>query len=136
MRRPLTLIALLLATGSLAGCTTAGQNASAGSFEGEERDVAQVIDDLKGSRDPEEICSRILTDEFAKSLEADGHDCVAEVQATIRDTASTDMDVRDVTISGSTATAEVRQDDLSATFELERDGESWRISSFGEPAAR
>ena len=73
---------------------------------------------------------------FVRSLEADGHDCVAEVQATIRDTATTDMDVRDVTITGSTATAEVRQDDLSATFELERDGESWRISSFGEPAAR
>ena len=49
----------------------------------------------------------------------------------IRDTADTGMDVRDVTVSGSTARAEVRQDGESATFELERDGESWRISSFG-----
>ena len=135
MRRPFLLLAILIAA-TLTGCTSGNQNTSAGDFEGAERDVVQVIDDLKGSRDPEEICSRILTDEFAKSLEADGHDCVAEVQATIRDTATTDMDVRDVTITGSTATAEVRQDDLSATFELERDGESWRISSFGEPADR
>jgi hypothetical protein len=135
MRRPLLLLLVLIAA-TLTGCTTANQNASAGDFEGAERDVAQVIDDLKGSRDPEEICSRLLTDAFAKSLEADGHDCVAEVQATLRDTASTDIDVRDVAITGSTATAEVRQDDLNATFELERDGESWRISSFGEPAGR
>jgi hypothetical protein len=129
---PLTL---LLATTALAGCTPSTQSTSAGDFQGAERDAAQVIDDLKGTRDPEEICSRILTDDFAKSLEADGHDCVDEVRATIRDTADTDMDVRDVTISGSTARAEVRQDGKTATFELERDGSSWRISSFGEPAA-
>ena len=40
MRRPLSLLALLLATASLAGCTAANQNASAGDFEGAERDVA------------------------------------------------------------------------------------------------
>ena len=130
MRR-LPVLALLLATAALAGCTAANQNTSAGNFKGDERDVAQVIDDLKGSRDPEEICSRYLTDDFAKSLEADGHDCVDEFQAAIRDTANTDMDVKDVTISGSTARAEVEQDGKTATFELERDGSSWRISSFG-----
>ena len=132
MRRPPFLLALLLAA-TLTGCT-ANPNASAGDFDGAERDVAQVVDDLKGSRDPEKICSRMLTDEFAKSLEAGGRDCVEELQAAIRDTADTAMEVRDVTITGSTARAEVRQDDSSATFELVRDGESWRISSFGEPA--
>src|SRR5688572_6244381 len=35
----------------------------------------------------------VFTDALAKSLEADGHDCVDEVQATIRDVANTDMDV-------------------------------------------
>jgi hypothetical protein len=131
MRRPLTLIALLLATGPLAGCTAANQNTSAGDFKGAERDVAQTIDDLKSSRDPEEVCSRLFTDAFAKSLEADGHDCVDEVQATIRDTANTDMDVDDVTVTGDRATAKVSQGDTSATFELERSGESWQISSLG-----
>ena len=131
MRRPFTLIALLLATGSLAGCTTANQNASAGSFEGAERDVAQVIDDLKGSRDPEEICSRYFTDAFAKSLEAGGEDCVDEVQATIRDVAGTDMDVDDVAVTGDRATAKVSQDDKTATFELERGDDGWQISSLG-----
>jgi hypothetical protein len=135
MRRP-PLIALLLATAAVAGCTPANQNSSAGSFKGTEQDVAQVIDDLKGSRDPEEICSRILTDEFAKSLEAGGRDCVDELQATIRDTADTGMDVTDVTVTGSTARAEVSQDGESATFELTRTGDGWQISSLGEPESR
>ena len=131
MRRPAVLLASLLAAAALGGCSQANPDASAGSFEGDERDVAQVVDDLKGSRDPEEICSRILTDDLARSLESGGRDCVDEVQATIRDVADTDLDVRDVTISGSTARAEVRQGDAAATFELERSGESWRISSLG-----
>ena len=131
MRRPLTLIALLLATGSLAGCTAANQNASAGSFKGAERDVAQVIDDLKKSRDPDEICSRIFTDAYAKSLEAGDEDCVDEVQATIRDTANTDMDVDDVTVTGDRATAKVSQGKATATFELERGADGWKISSLG-----
>ena len=130
MRRP-SLIALLLATLALAGCTTANQNKSAGGFKGAEQDVAEVIDDLKASRDPEEICSRILTDEYAKSLEADGRDCVDELQATIRDTADTDMDVTDVTVTGSTARARVTQKGRSSTFELTRSRDGWQISSLG-----
>jgi hypothetical protein len=132
MRRPPLPLALLLATIAVAGCTPANTNSSAGSFEGAERDVAQVIDDLKSTRDPEEICSRILTDDFAKSLEAGGRDCVDELQATIRDIANTDMDVSDVTVEGSTARAEVRQDGETATFELERSGDTWQISSLGQ----
>ena len=125
MRRLFTPIALLLSIAALSGCTAAGQNTSAGSFKGDERDVAQVVDDLKGARDPEEVCSRIFTDAFAKSLEAGGHDCVDEVQATIRDTANTDMDVEDVTITGDRATAKVSQDDKTATFELQKSGDGW-----------
>ena len=130
MRRPLLLTVLIAAT--LAGCTPTTQNTSAGDFKGAERDVAQVIDDLKGSRDPEEICSRIFTDAYAKSLEADGRDCVDEVQATMRDVADTDMDVTDVTVEGSSARAEVEQSGKSATFELERGDDGWQISSLGE----
>jgi hypothetical protein len=131
MRRPTLLLCVLLAAVALTGCTATDQNTSAGEFEGAERDVVQVIDDLKGSRDPEEICSRIFTDAFAKSLEAGGEDCVDEVQATLRDVADTDMDVRDVTVAGTTARAEVRQDGETATFELERGDDGWQISSLG-----
>jgi len=135
MRR-LMPIALLLVALALAGCTTANRSTSAGDFKGAERDVAQVVDDLKSTRDPDEVCSRILTDDFAKSLEAGGRDCVDEVQATLRDVADTDMDVRDVTVTGTNARAAVQQDGLTSTFELSRSGESWQISSFGDVAGR
>ena len=128
-RSPLLLVLPLAAV--LAGCTATDQNASAGNFKGAERDVAEVLDDLKASRDPEEICSRLFTDALAKSLEADGQDCVDEVQATIRDTANTDLDVRDVSIEGPKARAEVSQDGENATFELERGADGWQISSLG-----
>jgi len=131
MRRLMPLIALLLAVAVLSGCAAAGQHNSAGSFKGAEHDVVQVIDDLKASRDPEEVCSRIFTDAFAKSLEAGGRDCVDEVQATIRDTANTDMDVDDVAVTGDRATAKVSQGDDSATFELEKTRDGWQISSLG-----
>jgi hypothetical protein len=131
MRRLPALLALLLAAAALGGCAGTQANSSAGDFEGADRDVAQVIDDLKSSRDPEEICSRIFSDELAKSLAAGGHDCVEEVQATIRDVAGTDLEVRDVSVSGTTARAQVSQDGKTATFELERGGSGWRITSLG-----
>ena len=131
MRRPVTLLALLLSTAALSGCTAAPQNTSAGDFKGAEADVAKAIDDLKASRNPDEICKDYLTQAYARSLAAGGRDCQDEVEAMIRDVAGTDLDVRKVTISGSTAQAEVRQGGKSATFELERGSGGWQISSFG-----
>jgi len=122
-------VAVLLAACALGGCAAAQQNTSAGDFEGTERDVAQVIDDLKGSRDPEEICSRIFADALAKSLAAGSRDCVDEVDAMVRDVGSTDLDVEDVTVTGTTARAKVRQSGKSATFELARSGDGWQITS-------
>jgi hypothetical protein len=131
MRRLTALLALLLATAALSGCTGAQQNTSAGDFEGADRDVVAVIDDLKASRDPDEICTRFLTQEYAKALAAGGKDCQDEVQATIRDVADTGLDVKKVTISGDSATADVEQEGETATFELERTADGWQISSFG-----
>ena len=44
------------------------------------------------------------------------------------------MDVRDVTVEGTKARAEVRQDGKTATFELERGEDGWQISSLGQPS--
>jgi len=121
--------AVLLAACTLGGCTVAQPNASAGDFEGTEADVAQVIDDLKGSRDPEEICSRIFADALAQSLKAGSRDCVDEVDAMIRDVGSINMDVQDVTVTGTTARAQVRQSGKTATFELARSRGGWQITS-------
>ena len=129
--RILPFLPVLLVALALAGCTATQPNASAGDFKGAESDVAQVIDDLKGSRKPNEICSRIFAPEFAKSLRADGRTCADEVDATLRDVGSTDLKVTDVTISGTTARAEVRQGGKTATFELARGSGGWQITSLG-----
>ena len=127
-----TFLPALLAALALGGCTATNPNASAGDFKGAENDVAQVIDDLKASRDPGEICSKMFADGLAKSLAAGGRTCTDEVDAMLRDVGSTDLDVKDVTVSGDTARAEVSQDGKTATFELARgkDG-GWRITSLG-----
>ena len=127
-----TLLPAVLATLALGGCTATNPNASAGDFTGAEKDVAQVIDDLKVSRDPGEVCSRMFSDELAKSLAAGGRDCVDEVDAMLRDVAASDLDVKDVTISGTTARAEVSQDGKTATFELARGKGGWQLTSLGE----
>jgi hypothetical protein len=126
-----TLLPALLVALALGGCAATNPNASAGDFKGAEQDVAQVIDDLKASRDPGEVCSQMFSDALAKSLAAGGHDCVDEVDAMLRDVANTDLDVKDVTISGTTARAEVSQDGKTATFELARDKGGWQITSLG-----
>ncbi len=129
--RILPFLPVLLVALTLAGCAATQPNASAGDFKGAESDVAKVIDDLKGSRDPDDICSRLFAAEFAKSLAADGRACADEVDAMLRDVAGTDLKVRDVTISGNTARAEVRQDGKTATFELARGSDGWQITSLG-----
>jgi hypothetical protein len=127
-------LAVLLAACALGGCAAAQPNASAGDFKGTESDVAQVIDDLKGSRDPEEICSRIFADELAKSLAAGSRDCVDEVDAMVRDVGDTNLDVKDVTVTGDTARAQVSQAGQTATFELARGDGGWQITSLGAQA--
>jgi hypothetical protein len=131
--RILPLALVLAAALALGGCAAGQQNTSAGNFDGAESDVAKVIDDLKSSRDPEDVCSRIFSDALAKSLAAGGRDCAAEVDAMLHDVSDTDLQVRDVTISGNTARADVRQGDKgdTATFELARSGSSWQVTSLG-----
>jgi hypothetical protein len=131
MRSLPALLAVPAAAFALGGCTAGQPNQSAGDFEGTEADVAQVIDDLKGSRDPEEICSRIFADDLAASLAAGSRDCVDEVDAMIRDVGSIDMDVEDVTVAGTTARAQVRQSGKTATFEIARSRGGWQITSLG-----
>ena len=127
-------VPVLLAALALAGCGAETEPSSVENFEGEERAVAQKVEDLQEAgegRNPEDICSDILSRTLVEQLEAAGTTCAEEMGTAIDDADDFALDVRDVTVSGSTARAEVRQDGESATFELERDGESWRISSFG-----
>lgn len=129
LRRRLAAVLLPLA---LAACTT-GQTSSTGSFKGEEKQVAQVVEDLQAAgekKDAGEICSRILAPELVDELSAPGRSCTQEVDEALDDAESFALDVEDVQISGSGATARVKDgDDAVREVRLVKQGAAWKISA-------
>jgi hypothetical protein len=137
VRRVHLAVTLAAAAVALGGCTAQPSSSSAGDFKGAEADVAGVVGDIsaagrKGNAD--DICEKYLSKELAASLKAGKSDCTDEVQKVIQDVNDFDLEVTDVTISGATARAEVEQGadkPTKATFELAKDGDSWRVTSLG-----
>ena len=129
MRRPLATCLTLLLLAS--GC--GGTASSAGDFEGAEAEVATAIEDLQqAATDGEErrICRQLLSAELARSA----GDCNAAVQQALDDADTNELTVQDVRVTGTTATARVEtgtREQQTETFQLVREGDSWRISSFG-----
>ena len=131
MRRLLPLIAAL----AVAGCgAQAEQTSSAERFKGDERAVAQKVEDLQEageSRKPEDICSQILSRTLVSQLEAAGADCASEMEKAIDDADDYDLDVQKVTVTGSTATASVRRGDdgPTETMEFTKENGEWRATA-------
>jgi len=133
--RPLLAALCLIAALGLGACT---QSSSVSDFTGTEADVAQAVEDLESDGEHGEaarICSDLLTTDLQQAVAADGESCAAELDKALEDADSFDLEVEDVTVTGSTATARVsgatEGDDVVRTFELTKDGTRWRISSFG-----
>jgi hypothetical protein len=130
MKRRLAILPLLL----LAGCGASTQPSSVERFRGEERAVAQKVEDLQEAgerRRPEDICGQILARSLVSQLEAAGADCQQEMTKAIEDADDFELDVRDVEIEGSTATVTVRRGDdgPTETMEFQEEGGQWRATS-------
>ena len=130
MKRVVVLLAVL----AFAGCGAEAQPSSADNFQGDPRAVAQKVEDLQEAgegRNPEDICSEILAKSLVQQLEAAGANCADEMEKAIDDADDFDLDVTKVTISGSTATVEVRrgEDGPTETMEFAREGDQWRATS-------
>ena len=130
MKCRLAILPLLL----LAGCGASNQPSSAEKFKGEERAVAQKVEELQQAgerREPETICTDILARSLVQQLEAAGADCTEEMQKAIEDADDYALDVTDVTISGSNATVKVRrgEDGPTETMEFTQEGGQWRATS-------
>ena len=122
----------------LVGCTQT-TTSSTGDFEGAEKAVAQKIADLTDAgtkRKPADICGGVLSEKLRARVAAGGASCNDEMKKAIEDVDQFDLEVDDVTVSGSTATAQVRSTDrdhkVVRTFRFIRQGNGdWRIDSFG-----
>ena len=129
-RRLVILLPLLL----LAGCGASAEPSSVEKFRGEDREVAQKVEDLQRAgerREPETICRDILSRALVQQLEAAGTTCPEEMQKAIEDADDFALDVQDVNVSGSTATVTVRRGDdgPTETMEFTQEGGQWRATS-------
>ena len=127
--------AILLIAPVLAGCTQ--PNTSTGSFKGEEKRVAQVIVDLSSDATrgkSAETCDQRLSKALREKVAA-GKTCASELKKAFEDADAAKLDVDDVAITGTTATAKVQSDNLDSTvtrtFRLVKEDSRWRIDSFG-----
>ena len=133
MRRPHAVLTAALAALALAGCG-ATTEPSADRFQGAEREVADKVEELQEAgerRRPEDICADILARALVQQLEAAGTTCNDEMEKAIEDADDFQLEVRDVTVTGNTATARVRRGDEGPvrTFEFARENGQWRATS-------
>ena len=137
MPRPHLCITLTVAALALGGCG-AQQDSQGEDFEGPQAEVAQVVEDLQSAAqqgDAEELCGRILARELVARLAAGGSQCIDEMEKAVGDVNDFELDVTGVTISGTTARAEVTHGDgeRASAFELAREGGredgAWRVTS-------
>ena len=131
--RPIVFVCLLAA--ALAGCGAAERD-SAKEFKGAEAAVAKVVEDLETAArtdEPNKVCAALLDDRLLAALREQGTNCRTGTEDAFEDADSFDLTVKDVTITGETASAKLSagtgSDEKDYTLEFARDGNVWKISS-------
>jgi hypothetical protein len=123
---------LVLAALALSACGQ-GQSSSADKFTGEQQRVAQAVEDLQSagaSRDEAELCSRVLAKDLVDRLAAGTRSCTQEVERALGDADEFDLTVQSVQVSGTTATARVKDGrDRVQTLRLVREGSDWKVAA-------
>jgi hypothetical protein len=131
----LAVLATLLAALVLGGCTTAGSTSATKDFKGAEADVAKVVADLQDAgqrQNAERLCSQILASTLVDQLGSQGTSCTQEMDKAAKDADDFTLEVIDVTVTGSTATANVRngtkKDAPRKTLRFVREANRWKVS--------
>jgi hypothetical protein len=138
----LAAAALAVAAASCGGDAAAPGTTQAGEFTGQQRDVANAVEDFAEAarkQDTEQICADLLAAAVVDRL--GGGRCADELKGSLRDTNAGDLTIppRGVTISGDEATVRVVTDlgenDATDTLRLVRERGRWRIAEVGAPAS-
>jgi hypothetical protein len=125
----------LLLTAAVAGCGTQSQSSSADKFKNrDQKAVAQKIEDLEsaGKRGKaDDICSDILAKSLVAQLDSAGTSCGSEMKKAIDDANEFNLTVENVTVNGTTATAEVKQGDKgpTETMQFTKENGQWRATA-------
>ena len=121
----------------LSGCGAAADNQESKFTEGSDQaQIASLVDKLStagAARDADTICTEVLATTLVNELKAAGGNCVSEMDRAIKDASDYDLQVTGVKVTGSTATATVRQGDegKTATFTFVKEGNVWKASALG-----
>jgi hypothetical protein len=147
MAAPTRLVALLVALPFALGACGQAAKDSAENFKGDQKDVAQSVEDLqsfarKGQAD--KICTELLaTTLVAKIKQASNGTCDTVLKDALSDADAFELEVQKVTVNGDKATAVVKSEgggsgsnnkDRTATLELVRDKGAWKIATLGAAA--
>jgi hypothetical protein len=134
--RSLTLCLAATLALAAAGCApSGGGGVDTGAFEGEEKAVAEALDELSdaGRRsDGERVCSDLLARDLVDRL---GRGCAEAVDEQLDDADVFELDVETISVSGTRATARVLSDfagdEQPRTLTLVKEGEDWKVSAIG-----
>lgn len=136
MLRSLAVPLVAVAALALAGCGAARTSSSSSKFQGEQGQVAKVVDDLASAgrrKDAAKICSDLLAPSLVAQIRSAGSDCEQEMKKAIDDADDFDLQVQTVRVTGNRAQARVRQgkDGPLATFAFVKQNGGWRATSLG-----
>ena len=134
MRRT-ALVTVLLGL-ALSACGAAPAKQESKFKTGDQQAIAKLVDDLAAAGragKADKICNEILAKQLVDELKTAGGDCVSEMDRAINDANDYDLQVDEVKVNGSTATATVRQADSKKTaiFSFVKEKAGWRASALG-----
>jgi hypothetical protein len=139
MAAPTRLVALLVALPFALGACGQTAKDSAGDFQGDQKNVAQTVEDLQAfarKGDADKICTELLARPLvAKINQSSGRPCDKALKDTIGDVDAFELQVQKVNVNGDKATAVVKSESGDKariqTLELVRDREAWKIATLG-----
>ena len=130
MRRLLALVPVVVLVAACGQTTTS----SVDDFRGEERAVADAVEELQGAGErgeAERICEDLLVQDLARRLARAGGSCAEEIDRSLDDVDDFELVVDDVTVTGSTARATVTRregEEGRAVLQFTRVGDTWRAA--------
>jgi hypothetical protein len=123
---------------AVTGCTTTStSNDSSGKFSGDQRLVANTVEDFESAAskgDQDRICRELLAKPLIATYAKRGGTCEKAVDGALKDTDSFGLTVESVRITAAQANVRVKADrgkhDVIRTINLLKEGTGWRISEF------